>query len=166
MSHPGGLKITTPTDLEIVITRSFNAPRQMVWDAMNKPELVRKWLMAPPGWTMTECTQDVRPGGRFRWAWSGPDGNPAMAMHGTYREVKAPERIVRTESFDLGCPSQADELLGTMTLTESGGRTHLTITILYPNKECRDGALASGMEQGLSAGYNNLEEMLSGARTA
>ena len=68
------LKVTTPTDREIVITREFNAPRELVWDAMSRPELLRRWLLGPPGWEMTVCEEDARVGGTFRWAWSGPDG--------------------------------------------------------------------------------------------
>jgi len=80
------LKITTPTDREIVITRVFNAPRELVWDAMSKPELLKRWLFSPPGWEMTVCEVDARVGGKFRWAWSGPDG-PVMSMTGVYREI-------------------------------------------------------------------------------
>ena len=93
------LNVTTPSDLEILITREFNAPRDLVWEAMSKPELIKQWLFGPPGWTMTVCEDDLHVGGEFRWAWSGPDGTE-MAMHGTYR--KSPTwRIVRTEAFDL-----------------------------------------------------------------
>ena len=87
------LKVTTPTDREIVITREFDAPRELVWDAMSRPELLRRWLLGPPGWEMTVCEEDARVGGTFRWAWSGPDG-AAMAMHGVYREV-VPARAMR-----------------------------------------------------------------------
>ena len=153
------LNITTPTDLEILITRSFNAPRDLVWEAMSKPELIKQWLLGPPGWTMTVCDDDLRVGGKFKWAWRGPDGME-MAMHGVYREVIPPERIVRTEIFDFGCDAQAGEQLATMVLTEANDNTKLRLTVLYPSKEARDGALASGMEKGVGAGYDRLEEML------
>jgi len=153
------LNITTPTDLEILITRSFNAPRDLVWEAMSKPELIKQWLFGPPGWTMTVCDDDLRVGGKFKWAWRGPDGME-MAMHGVYREVIPPERIVRTEIFDFGCDAQAGEQLATMVLTEANDNTKLRLTVLYPSKEARDGALASGMEKGVGAGYDRLEEML------
>jgi uncharacterized protein YndB with AHSA1/START domain len=153
------LNITTPSDLEIVITRSFNAPRDLVWEAMSEPELIKQWLFGPPGWTMTVCDDDLRVGGTFRWGWSGPDGIE-MAMHGVYREVTPPERIVRTESFDFGCEAQAGEQLATIVLEADNEKTNLTLTVLYPSKEARDGALASGMEQGVEAGYDRLEEML------
>src|SRR5262245_46480498 len=95
------LKVTTPSDTAIVMTRTFDAPRRLVWEAMSKTEFIKRWLFGPPGWTMTVCDDDVRVGGQFRWAWTGPDG-AAMAMHGTYKEVVAPERMVRTETFDMG----------------------------------------------------------------
>src|SRR5262245_38286582 len=157
------LKITTPTDREILITRSFDAPRKLVYEAMTKPEFIKRWLFLPPGWEMAVCEEDVRVGGKYRWAWNGPDGKPAMSMHGEYREVSPPERLVRTETFEFGCEHQAGQQIATMTLRESAGRTTVHINVLYPSKEARDGALASGMEQGMSIGYDNLEEMLMAA---
>lgn len=160
------LKITTPSDREIVITRDLNAPRRLVWDALTQPALIRRWLFAPPGWTMTACEEDLRVGGAYRWAWAGPDGQTAMVMHGRYREVVPPAadggggRIVRTETFEMGCAPQAGEQVATMLITETGGKSTITITVLYPSKEARDGMLASGMEQGMAAGYDRLEEML------
>src|SRR6476660_5391008 len=96
------LSVTTPSDLEIVLTRSFNAPRNLVWEAMSKPELLKQWLFGPPGWSMTQCEDDLRVGGEFRWAWSGP-GGAGMAMHGVYRELIPSNRMARTEIFDFGC---------------------------------------------------------------
>ena len=159
MNNTGALQVTTPTDREIVMTRAFDAPRRLVFDAMSKPELLRRWLLGPPGWTMVVCENDLKVGGAFRHVWRGPDGQE-MAMRGVYREVVAPERVVRTESFDFGCDAQSGEQLGTAVLTEQGGRTTLTLTLLYPSKEARDGAIASGMEHGVAAGYNRLAELL------
>jgi uncharacterized protein YndB with AHSA1/START domain len=156
---PNTLKVTTPTDLEIVMTRTFNAPRTLVWEAMSKPELIKQWLFGPPGWSMTTCEDDLRVGGSFRWAWSGPDGT-AMAMHGVYREVIPPAHIARTEIFDFGCDAQGGEQLSTIHLDEVADQTNLTLTVLFDSKEARDGALASGMEHGVAAGYDRLEEIL------
>jgi uncharacterized protein YndB with AHSA1/START domain len=153
------LKVSTPTDREIVMTRVFDAPRTLVWDAMCKPDLLKRWLFGPPGWSMVVCENDVRVGGAFRHVWRGPDG-AEMAMRGVYREVVPPERAVRTESFEFGCASQAGEQLGTLVLTERGGKTTLTLTLLYPSKEARDATVASGMEHGVAAGYDRLDEIL------
>ncbi len=158
------LSVKTPTDREIVLTRVFDAPRRLVWDAMAKPELLKRWLSGPPGWEWSQCDDDLRAGGSFRWAWRGPNG-AEMAMTGVYREVAPPERIVRTESFTFGCAPQAGEQLATLVLVEKDGQTLLTLTVLYPSKEARDGAVASGMDRGVAAGYDRLDEILA-AQTA
>jgi uncharacterized protein YndB with AHSA1/START domain len=159
MMNSGNLTVTTPTDRQVVMTRAFNAPRALVWKAMSTPELIKRWLFGPPGWEMTTCEDDARVGGTFRWAWRGPNGE-AMAMHGVYREVVPPERVVRTECFEFGCAPQAGEQLATLVLAEQGDGTLLTITLLYPSKEARDGAIASGMEHGVAASYDKLAEIL------
>ncbi len=153
------MSIRADGDRAIVIERTFSAPRSMVWDALTRPEFLRRWLFGPPGWEMTECEEDPRVGGKFRWAWRGPNGF-AMAMHGEYREVVRPERIVRTETFDTGCPSQAGEQVGTLTLEENARQTRMTLRVEYPSKEARDGAMASGMEHGMRAGYERLDSVL------
>src|SRR5262245_28529788 len=126
---------------------------------MSRPDFLKRWLFGPPGWAMVTCDEDLRTGGTFHWAWQGPDG-AAMSMRGVYREVVAPERIVRTESFDFGCAPQMGEQLATLVLTEQGGKTMLTISVVYPSKEARDGAIASGMEHGMAAGYDRLDAIL------
>ena len=158
-SSTGTLKVTTPTDREIVMTRDFDAPRSLVFEAMSKPELLQRWLWGPPGWSMVECANDMKVGGAFRHVWRRTDGSE-MAMRGVYREVVPPERIVRTESFTFGCDAQAGEQVGTLVLTERGGKTTLTLTVLYPSKEARDATIASGMERGVTASYDRLAELL------
>jgi uncharacterized protein YndB with AHSA1/START domain len=162
MNNAGTLKVSTPTDREIGMTRVFNAPRALVFEAMTQAELLQRWLWGPPGWTMVLCESDLRVGGGFRHVWRSDDGQE-MAMHGVYREVVRPERISRTESFDFDCESQAGEQLGTLVLAEEGGKTRLTLTVLYPSKECRDATIASGMERGVAASYDRLEELLTTA---
>jgi uncharacterized protein YndB with AHSA1/START domain len=154
------LEVATPSDLEIVMMRVFAAPRHLVWNAMTKPELIRRWLYAPEGWTMTVCDGDDKVGGTFRWAWNGPDGKPALAIWGVNRVVVPPETIVHTESMAMGDGVPLGELLATVVLTEQGGRTALRMTLLFPSKEARDGALASGMSRGVAAGYDRLDEIL------
>jgi uncharacterized protein YndB with AHSA1/START domain len=159
MNNTGNLKVTTPTDREIVMTRVFDAPRSLVFDAMAKAELLKRWLLGPPGWSMVECENDLKVGGAFRHVWRRSDGMQ-MAMRGVYHEVVPPERIVRTEAFEFGCDAQAGEQLGTLVLTEQGGKTLLTLTVLYPSKEARDATIASGMEHGVAASYDRLAELL------
>lgn len=154
------LEVTTPSDLEIVMRRVFDAPRHLVWDAMTKPELVRRWIYAPEGWSMTVCEGDTKVGGTFRWAWDGPDGKPALAIWGVNRDVVPPERIVHTENMEIGDGIPLGELLATVTLVENGGKTTLVMTLLFPSKGARDGAIASGMERGVAAGYDRLDDIL------
>src|SRR5262249_7512226 len=147
------LKLTTPSEREIVMTRSFDAPRHLVWQAMTKPELIRRWLYLPQGWAMAVCREDMKVGGSFRWAWAGPDGKTAMVIRGSYREIVPLERIVRSEVMEFGGET-TDEVVGTLQITEQGGKTTITLTEVYPSKQARDAAIASGMERGVAAGYD------------
>ena len=151
------LTISTGNDYEIVITRSFDAPRALVFDAITTPALIRRWLLGPPGWEMTECTVDLRVGGKYRYAWSNINGN-AMGMGGEYREINKPERIVNTEKFDQSW--YPGEAIGTVELVEKDQKTIMTTTVRYESKETRDGVLKSPMESGLTASYDRLEELL------
>jgi uncharacterized protein YndB with AHSA1/START domain len=158
MKKAPSLKVTTPSDREIEITREFDAPRQKVFDAFTKPDLVRRWLLGPPGWTMPVCEIDLREGGAFRYVWRHPD-KPEMGMGGVYNEIKPPERIVHTEKFDESWyPGQA---VITTVFTEKAGRTMVTMTIRHESKKARDIALKTDMAAGMAAGYARLDEILS-----
>ncbi|HWX56141.1 MAG TPA: SRPBCC family protein [Verrucomicrobiae bacterium] len=157
MKNTGTLKLTTPTDREIALTRVFAAPRRLVFDALTKPELVKQWLLGPPGWSMPVCEINLRVGGGYRYLWRGPDGKE-MGMRGVYREIVPPERIVQTEVFDD--PWYPGEAVGTAVLVEQNGRTTLTTTILYESQAIRDMVLNSRMEQGVAASYDRLEELV------
>ena len=150
------LKITAVSDREIAITRVFNAPRRLVFDAHTKPELVRQWLGAFAGWTMPVCEIDLRVGGRYRYVWrkNGKD----MGMGGVFREIVIPERLVATEVFDDSWYPGTG--VDTSTFVEHDGRTTLTTTVLYESRAARDAVLQSPMETGLKAGYDRLEELL------
>ncbi len=171
MQRAGALQVSTPTDTTIVITRTFDAPQKLVWEAMTRPDLLRRWMFCPPGWTWAACEMDVRVGGRFRWAWNGPDGNLAMTISGEHREVTPPAKIVHTERMEMGpgaggCAAHGDggehpPVLTTLELDERGGKTRMKMTIACPTKEVRDAMLASGMEQGMEAGYQTLDAILS-----
>jgi uncharacterized protein YndB with AHSA1/START domain len=151
------MKVATLGEREIVITRTFDAPRKLVWDAHTKPELLKRWLTGPPGWTFAVCEMDVRVGGKYRWVWRGPDGTE-MGMGGVHREIVPPERIVNTQLFDQDWTG--GEAVGTLVFTERDGKTTLTNTILYSSREARDAVLKTPMEQGMGAGYDRLEEVL------
>jgi len=151
------LKVEAHGDRQIVITRAFEAPRRLVFDAFSRPELVRQWLLGPPGWSMPICEIDFRVGGRYRYLWRNESG-AEMGVGGVYREIVAPERIVATETFDQAW--YPGEAVGTVVLTEQGGKTLLTQTILYDSREARDSVVASPMERGLAASYGRLENLL------
>ncbi|HKB03916.1 MAG TPA: SRPBCC family protein [Gemmataceae bacterium] len=153
------LKVTTPTDREVVITRVFDAPRALIFDCHTKPELVRRWLLGPPGWTMPVCEIDLRVGGRYRYVWRHADGRE-MGMGGVMREIVVPERLVQTELFDEDWTG--GETVATLVLTEKVGRTTLTNTVVYSTREARDGALRTGMTDGMEAGYARLDELAAG----
>ncbi|AIE84564.1 SRPBCC family protein [Fimbriimonas ginsengisoli] len=152
-----GLVVTAPGDLEIVMTRSFDAPRDLVFEAMTKQEFLRRWLLGPDGWTMTVCEFDARPGGHYRYEWKHADG-AAMGMGGTFLEVVPPERMVQREKFDE--PWYPGEAIVTTNLQEVAGQTTLVVTLRYETKEARDGVLKSPMEGGVSASYDRLEAIL------
>jgi uncharacterized protein YndB with AHSA1/START domain len=154
------LQLTTPSHREIAMTRVFAAPRHLVFDALTRPELVRRWLLGPPGWSMPVCEIDLVVGGAYRYQWRHTDGTE-MGLRGVYREIAPPERLVATEVFDEAWYPGAGQ--ATTVLVESGGRTTLTATILYESQEARDAVLASPMEKGVALSYNRLEEFLAGA---
>lgn len=157
------LTLTTPSDREILITREFNAPRDLVFDCMSKPELVRRWLLGPPGWSMPVCEIDLRVGGAFRYVWRNDADGTEMGMGGVYREIVRPERVVQTEKFDQDWTG--GETIGTSILTEKNKRTTMHLTVLYSSKEARDGALRTPMADGMNAGYARLDEVLTAIQT-
>ena len=154
MKNTGTLEVTLPTDREIAMTRVFDAPREMVFDAFYKPELLKRWF-GPRGWSLAVCEVDQRVGGGFRFILRGPDGKE-MGMRGAYREIVRPSRSVHMESFD-DYPSESQV---TAEFVERDGKTMLTVTVLYPSKEVRDIVLRSGMEHGAAESYDRLAEML------
>lgn len=157
MQKFGKLEITTPSDREIIVTRVFDAPRTLVFDAWTKPELLKRWLFGPDGWSFAVCEVDLRVGGRYRFVWKHNNGTE-MGMGGIYKEVRPPARIVNTQLFDQDWTG--GEAIGTLVLTEKDGKTITTDTILYVSKEARDGALKSGMTDGMEMGYVRLDNML------
>jgi len=154
MKNTGTLQVTTPTEREIVLTRVFDAPRTLVFDAFTKPELIKRWF-GPRGWSLVVCEVDLKVGGKWRFVLRGPDGND-MGMRGVYREIAAPDRSVHTESFD----DFPGESLVTTLLVENRGKTTLTATVRYPSQEVRDAVITSGMEHGAAESYDKLAEYL------
>ena len=153
----GKLTVETPGDREIVVTREFNGPRQLVWEAYTRPELLKRWLYGPDGWSLDVCEVDLRVGGKYRYEWLKDDGT-RMGAGGAHKEIDAPRRMVVTQIFDQDWTG--GETLCELNLEERNGRTFLESRITYASKAARDGAAASGMTRGMEAGYVRLEELV------
>lgn len=154
------LQITTPTDTTIVLTRDFKATRHLVWEAMTTPDKMKRWMLPPPGWTLEVCEVEPRLGGSLKLAWRSADANPAMTLHGEWTEFSPHERMVHTETMKLGSGETVASLVETHEFTEKSGITQMRITQTYKSKEDRDGALASGMDQGMEACYQQLDALV------
>jgi uncharacterized protein YndB with AHSA1/START domain len=148
--------VTLPDDMTIRVTRAFDAPRDLIFDCHTKPELMKKWLLGPPGWTMPVCDVDLRVGGKYRHVWRSDADGSEFAIGGLYREIAAPERLVTLEHME-GMEGNA---LNTLELDEAAGRTTLTVTMQFATKEARDGALASGMTDGMAMSYDRMEAVI------
>ena len=160
-AQPKDLQISTPTDTLIVLTRAFSAPRRLLWEAMFTPDKMRRWMLPPPGCTMTTCECDARVGGALDVAWKSDEADPAMTLRGVFTEVLPHERIVHTETMALGSGQVVGSLVEKHEFSEEGGVTTMRITQTYASKEARDGAIASGMDQGMEACYKQLETLVS-----
>ncbi len=157
---PQSLQISTPTDTTLVLNRSFNAPRSLVWDAMFTPEKMRRWMLPPPGWTIGGCECDAREGGALSLTWKSDAGDAIMTLRGEFTEVVPHERAIHTEVMALGTGQTIGSLLEKHEFIDKGGLTLMSITQTYNSKEDRDGALASGMDEGMEACYQKLEALL------
>ena len=148
--------VTLPSDRAVELTRTLDAPRELVWDAFTKPEHVQQWLLGPDGWEMPICEIDLRPGGSWRYGWRSVDGSgEPFELRGEFREIAAPERIVHTERM-----GDSPEAVATLVLTEANGRTTMTQTVEYPSQEIRDHVLATGMTDGAGTSYSRLADYL------
>jgi uncharacterized protein YndB with AHSA1/START domain len=161
---PESFRISTPGDREILVERDFDAPRELVFDAFTKPELVRRWLLGPDGWTMPVCEIDLQVGGKYRYVWRKQSAGTEMGMGGVFREIARPSKVVATEKFDEAW--YAGEALDTTLFEESNGVTKMRLTVLYESQEARDTASRSGMDRGMMAGYDRLEQVLAELRSA
>jgi uncharacterized protein YndB with AHSA1/START domain len=158
--NPAGLKVSTPTDTTIVLTRTFNAPRRLVWEAMTDPAKLRRWMFAPPGWIMTACEFEARVGGTYKWAWKNEHADPVMTLQGTMTEVVPHERVVHTQTMEMADGGPAAEFIVGLRFAEQSGVTQMRQTLTFPSKTDRDNALKWGMEKGMEVGYARLDAML------
>ncbi|QWP77428.1 SRPBCC family protein [Lysobacter sp. K5869] len=156
------LKVAADGDTAILVVREFDAPRELVFEAWTRPDLLKRWLGVFGGWSLDECEIDLRPGGAYRYLWR--NGDTAMGVRGVYTEVLAPERIVGRERFDEAW--FAGDALGTTTFVERDGRTRISNRIEYASREIRDGVLQSPMETGMGLSYDALEALLAERKAA
>jgi uncharacterized protein YndB with AHSA1/START domain len=157
-------QVTMPSDHEVAVRRSFKAPRTLVFRAHTEPELVRRWMLGPPGWSMPVCEMDVRVNGRYRWRWRSDTDGKEFGFAGTFREVQPPSRLVHTEGHDPGTvgdsyPSDGEALV-TTTFVEEGGITTMTTVMDFGSKEARDAAVKTGMTDGMEQSYQLLDRVL------
>ena len=155
VANSSSFNVTTPSDREIRLTRLFDAPRQLVFEAMTRPEHIKRWWgRLGDGYSVPVCEVDLRPGGAWRFVNRHPQGE--AAFHGVYREIVPPERLVYTEIYE---PFPDGESVVTTVLTEEGSQTRLTVTAEYPSMDVRDMVLKTGMERGAAISYDRLEEV-------
>ena len=146
--------VTLPSEREIQVKRTFRASAARLWDCHTKPELVKKWLLGPDGWTMPVCDIDLRVGGTYHYEWS--NGDMQFGTRGKYLELAAPHRIVFSETMD-GFPTESHN---TFTLEEKDGVTTLTMLMDFQTKDVRDAALQSGMTDGMATSFDRLERQV------
>lgn len=159
------MEVTTPSDTEVQVTRVFDASPVLVFDAHVRPELIRRWLLGPPGWTMPVCEVDFRVGGEYHYRWRNEADGAEFGFRGEFLEIERPQRIVTVERPD-DAPASVDGAINTMTLAEEGGRTVMTLVMRFPTPEVRDQALGTGMTDGMASSYDRLNEVLRAAPAA
>jgi len=163
---PKPAEVTSPSDREVRVTRTFNAPRQLVWDAHTKPELVKRW-QGYEGWDMPVCDMDVRVGGTYKWRWTNRENGSGFGFFGTFTEVDHPSRLVHEQYFDPGDMELAmpvgDPCIVSLELTEQNGVTTLVCNLTFVSKEARDGAVSTGMTDGMEHSYTRLDEVFKAA---
>jgi uncharacterized protein YndB with AHSA1/START domain len=152
------LDVTTPSDTEVRLTRTLNAPREVVWDAFTKPELIKRWLLGPDGWSMPVCVVDLRVGGTIKYRWRSDEDGREFGLEGAFREIVRPERLVHDELFD-DVPEEGRAMVET-TFVERDGVTTVTMTIDYGSRETRDMVVETGMAGGVATSYDRLEKVL------
>lgn len=155
--------VSTPSDQEVQVVRSFRAPRALVYRAYSEPALIQRWMLGPPGWTMPVCEMDARVGGSYRWRWRSEDGTQEFGFFGVFREVDPGVRTVHTETFDpgsVGGSMGGGEAIITTTFEEHDGITTVTTLMDFGSKEARDAAVATGMTDGMEQSHQLLDSLL------
>lgn len=156
-------QVTMPSDREVKVARSFKAPRALVYRAYTEPELIRRWMLGPPGWTMVVCHMDVRVGGGYQWRWRSEESGSEFGFSGTFREVQPSSRLVHTEAYEpgtVGGDYPGEAAIVTTMFAEDAGVTTVTTLMDFGSKEARDAAVATGMTDGMEQSYQLLDSLL------
>jgi uncharacterized protein YndB with AHSA1/START domain len=160
---PKPAEVTLPSDREVRVTRTFNAPRQLVWDAHTKPELVRRW-QGYDDWDMPVCDMDVRVGGKYTWQWKHREDGKQFGFFGTFTVVSRPSKLVHEQYFDPGnlggTMPVGDPCIASVELSEQDGVTTLVCNMTFASKEARDGAISTGMTDGMEYSYTRLDNLV------
>lgn len=154
-----------PSDTQVLVKRSFDAPAELVWQAYTEPALLRRWLLGMPGWSLPVCEMDVRVGGKYRWRWRYDEDGKEFGFSGVFQEVAPHSKLVHTqiyESSDLQHSMGKDSSVVSVAFVEVSGVTHVATTITYASKEDRDAAFSTGMTDGMELSYQLLEKVLVG----
>ena len=163
---PKPAEVSLPSDCEVRVTRTFNAPRQRVWDAHTRPDLVRQW-QGYEGWDMPVCDMDVRVGGTYKWRWRNREDGNAFGFFGKFTEVDAPSRLVHEQYFDPGNMDLAmpvgDPCIVSLELSEQDGVTTLVCLLKFASRDARDDAMSTGMTDGMEHSYGRLDQSLEAA---
>lgn len=159
-------EVSTPSDREVLVKRSFDAPVDLVWQAYTDPALMRRWLTAMPGWSMPVCEMATHVGGKYRWRWRENASGQEFGFMGEMLEVVLHSKIVHTQSYDPGdCEFGSmggEPSIITVTFSEAGGITNVATRIRYASQADRDAAIATGMTEGMEMSYSELERVLAG----
>ena len=158
MPHPNEAEVTTPSDSEIMVSREFDAPRSLVYLAFTKPELVKRWLLGPPGWTMPVCEIDLKVGGKYRYRWKNDAGDQEFGFAGTFDAIDPEARLVTTERMEGG-PADAKARIET-SFTDLGQKTRVVYVMDFGTKAARDAAAATGMTDGMELSFKLLDKLL------
>ena len=159
-------EVSAPSDREVLVKRSFDAPAKLVWQAYTEPALMRRWLTAMPGWTMPVCEMATHVGGTYRWRWRNDEDGQEFGFTGEMLEVALYSKIAHTQIYDPG-DSEFGSMGGepsiiTVTFTETNGITNVATSIKFASKADRDAAISTGMTDGMEMSYKSLDGLLAG----
>lgn len=152
-----------PSDTEVLVKRSFDAPAKLVWRAYMEPDLMRRWCGSTPGWSMPVCEMDMRVGGEYQWRWRSDENGMEFGFTGEVLEVVPHAKIVHTQIFDpgnMGVSMGGEPSIITVTFDEVDGITNVATTIKFASQADRDAALETGMTEGMEMNYKRLDEEL------